>query len=382
MGKQRPRLTAQIIRDLPAPSRGSKIHYDGGPDRIHGFGICVGVSGHKAFILNYRFARSEHRLTIGAVANWSLAAARVEAAGLRRMIDMGQNPLIDSSPSGAVTMADLIGRFEREELPRRRPATGKSYRSIIKTVLPVLGHLPVASVTSADIEALHRRLSIETPIMANRVGTFLFGLFRLAIKWGLREGNPVVGIERNREEPRTRYLTGAELDRLLSALDGLADRQAGAIFRVLLLTGARKSEVCQATWIQFDLIAGVWTKPAAAVKQRRDHRAPLSKAVVDLLQAIPRAGPFVFPAGKDGAPRIELRAAWREVCRVAGLENLHIHDLRHSFASFAIQSGASLEIIGGLLGHSSPGTTSRYAHLDDATLRAAAERVGAIVRKS
>jgi len=212
--------------------------------------------------------------------------------------------------------------------------------------------------------------------MANRVVTFLYGLFRLAIKWGWREGNPAANIERNPETARERYLTGAELERFLAALDALADRQAATIFRILLLTGARKGEVLSMRWSDADLDGGVWARPATATKQKDRPRAPLSKTAVAILRGLPRNAPFVF--GGDRA-RTELRPAWREVCRAAGLENFHIHDLRHSFASFAVQSGASLEIIGALLGHRRPQTTARYAHLDDQTLRAVAEHIGAIV---
>ena len=312
---------------------------------MRGFGVCITASGHRSFILNYRFEGRERRLTIGAVSVWSLAAARLEAAELRRMIDRGTDPLINSVPTSVVpVMSDLIVRFEQEELPRRRLATQRSYQSIIAIILPALGPLPVSGIKSVDIEALHRRLSVKTPIMANRVVTLLYGLFSLARKWGWTEANPAIGIERNAERPRERYLTGAELDRLLLALDQIADQQAAAIFKILLMTGARKSEVLSMRWGDVDLDGGIWNRPASATKRKDRPRAPLSKAAV-------------------------------------ALENFRIHDLRHSFASFAVQSGASLEIIGALLGHRRPQTTSRYAHLNDATLRATAEQVGQIVSK-
>jgi len=218
--------------------------------------------------------------------------------------------------------------------------------------------------------------------MANRVVTFLYGLFRLAIKWGWREVNPAADIERNPETARERYLTGAELERFLSTLDALADWQAATIFRILLLTGARKGEVLSMRWSDIDLDGAVWSRPATATKIKDRPRAPLSKAAIALLRSLPHCGVFVFPSPHQaGEHRTELRPAWRLVCRLAQLENFHVHDIRHSFASFAVQSGASLEVIGALLGHRHPATTSRYAHLDDRTLRAAAERVGEIVGK-
>jgi integrase len=377
--RQRPRLTAQMIRDLPTPAKGSRIHYDAGHDYVHGFGVCATSSGHRSFILNYRFEGKEHRLTIGAVSSWTLAAARAEAAGIRRMIDRGENPMVDSpSLSDAPTMFDLIARFREEELSRRRPATQKSYHSIIKVISgAALGSMLVTQITSGDIKNLHRHLSGK-PVMANRVTTFLYGLFRLAIEWGWREGNPAADIERNEESPRQRYLSGTELERFLAAVEGLADQQAATIFKTLLLTGCRKGEALSMRWGDLDLDSGIWARPASATRQKDKPRTPLSKATVDVLRALPRQGPFVFGGGHA---RTELRPAWREVCKVADLHDFHIHDLRHSFASFAVQGGASLEIIGALLGHRHPATTQRYSHLDDTSLRAVAERIGDIVGK-
>jgi integrase len=205
--------------------------------------------------------------------------------------------------------------------------------------------------------------------------------FALAIKWKLRADNPCRGVERNQEYRRQRYLTVDELTRFTKALKEDADQQAADIFRLLLLTGARRGEVLGATWNQFDLTAGVWTKPAATTKQRNEHRVPLSAPARQLLarlHARNNGSPWLFPGRRDQHRR-DLKYPWRRICRTAGISGLRIHDLRHSYASTLAGAGVPLLTIGALLGHTLPTTTARYAHLVDDPLRQATERAGAIL---
>ena len=152
--------------------------------------------------------------------------------------------------------------------------------------------------------------------------------------------------------------------------------------RFLLLTGARRGEVLQAEWGQFDLSSGVWTKPSAHTKQKREHRVPLSEAAIELLEKIRREtnGQFVFPGRKPGAALAELKRSWQTIRRRANLENVRLHDLRHTYASILASSGMSLPIIGALLGHTQTSTTERYSHLQDDPLREATERVANVLK--
>jgi integrase len=274
-------------------------------------------------------------------------------------------------------------------------------------------------------------------------------MFGLSVRWGWRPDNPTKGIERNPESKRKRYLTGEELAALLATL-GERDRASGRvgksqgprhrdrasdITRLLLLTGARRGEVLSATWGQFNLTAGTWTKPAATTKQKQDHSVPLSgaakKLVADIrdnLDDAPGDDDFVFPGRGSDGPQTTLKKSWRaivdrgtvllfagrdnqpegklvaslrqalgrdptarevrnaaaaaEVKVPIGLLDLRIHDLRHSYASLLASAGLSLPTIGALLGHSQPATTARYAHLLDDPLRSATEHVGDIIAKS
>jgi len=372
---------------LAAPDKGAKIYYDapnrGGGDYTAGFGVRVTAGGHRSFILNYRTRSGrERRLTIGSPPAWSLAAAREEAAGLKRKIDAGGDPLADRNAGReAPDMRDLSLRFETDELPKRRESTGKDYKGIIRLyILPALGSLKVAEVRHSDIEKLHRKIAATAPYRANRTVAILSRMFNLAVKWRMRPDNPAKGIERRPEQKRERYLSPAEIVRLAEALAARPGPSANAV-RLLLLTGARRNEVLSAAWPQFDLQGGIWTKPASTTKQAKLHRVPLSAPALQLLvemRAAAGASPFLFPGKADG-PQGDLKKFWATICRDAKLDGVRVHDLRHTFASVLASSGIGLHVIGSLLGHSQPQTTARYAHLLDDPLRDATERAGAVI---
>jgi integrase len=383
------------IGRLPAPAKGNKVYYD---DDVAGFGVRVTAKGAKAFIFNYRTkAGRERRITIGRDPNWTIGAARAKAKQLRRLVDDGGDPLGDiAEVRAAPTVADLCDRFIAEHLPKKRPSTVDAYQRILKLhVRPHFGaHTKVADVRFEDIDKLHGAVSKNGgPYIANRTVAVLGKMFSLAIRWHMRADNPVKGIERNSESKRKRYLSGEELAALTAALATHPDKQIANIIRVLLLTGARRGEVLAMRWDDVELNKkdekgndiGVWTKPGSTTKQKTDHVVPLSAPARQLLSEIGDAlgkrprGEYVFPGGGETGHVVAIKKGWASLCKAAGINGLRIHDLRHSFASQLASSGASLPLIGALLGHSNPATTARYAHLFDDPQRAAVERVGAII---
>lgn len=375
------RLTDRTIKALPAPAQGNKVSYD---DAVKGFGIRVTAAGGRAFILNYRRKADgrERRHTIGSFPEWSVGAARDEAKRLKRQIDGGADPVGEQQASrGEPTVAELCSRFVAEYVPRKRPATQRDYRQQIAVdILPALGRAKVAAVSHADVDAFHRKISARAPTHANRVLACLSKMFSLAIRWGWRTDNPCRGVERNQETKRQRFLSGAELARLSTALAKLKDQGAANAVRLLLLTGARRGELLAARWADFDLEAGVWTKPGSTTKQRTIHRVPLSQAACQLLTEMQRAADpeYLFPA-RFTPHRLDIDDAWNALRKAAGIPDVRIHDLRHTYASVLASSGLSLPVIGALLGHSTAVTTHRYAHLVDDVLRTATERAAAVI---
>lgn len=392
------KLTDSIVKALASPEKGNRICYD---SDVKGFGVRVTAAGSRAFILNYRTRGGrERRITIGSFPDWKTGAAREEAANLKRRIDVGADPMGEvEADRNAKTVADMCKRFEEEHLAKKRPATARDYKALIaRHILPALKHKKVAEVEFSDIDALHRKVTKGgAPYLANRTVAVLSKMFGLSMQWRWRGDNPARGIERNHEEKRHRYLTTVELSNLTTALAALEDQQAANIIRLLLLTGARRGEVQAAKWDQFDLTAGVWTKPGSTTKQKTTHRVPLSaparQLLAELREKADAKAVFVFPSHGEAGHREEIKRAWHNVCVAAGIVTMEddgkggvivkpsarIHDLRHTYASVLASAGLSLPIIGALLGHSQPATTARYAHLMEDPLRQATERVGAIV---
>jgi len=385
MSKQ-DRLTDATVKRLPLPETRSKVHYEGG--KVPGFGLCVTAAGSRSFVLNYRTKTGrERRITIGGFPSWSVKAAREEAKRLRRLIDGGGDPLADNEAEReAPTMGDLIERFTAEHLPRLRPGSARMYERILKNHIGghFGRHVKVADVTFADCDRLHQKISRAGHVYAaNRCKNVMTKMFKLAIRWGWRADNPASAVEMNTEPARKRYMSADELARLTAALPKHPNKKFANIIRLLLLTGARRGEVRSMQWADIDLENGTWTKPARTTKTKIDHTVPLSAPARQLLVGIldsQRSAPsqWVFPSSRNGGHVAELKDDWTALCKAAAITGLRVHDLRHSFASQLASSGASLPLIGALLGHAQPATTARYAHLYQDPQRAAVERVAAI----
>jgi integrase len=281
------RLTDAVVKRLPVPAKGNRITYDAD---LAGFGARVTAGGVRAFVLNYMAKGRERRITIGRWPTWTTGAAREEARKLRKIIDQGGDPLADvEAERDAPTMGELCDRFEAEHLPTRRIGTQRGYASMLKRHIRPhwSSHTKVVSVTTDDVEKLHRKITTAgSPARANTAVKVLGRMFALAMRWGWRSDNPARGIEKNHEAKRERYLSGLELRRLTEALAVCADQQSANVIRLLLLTGARRGEVLGMRWVDLDLSNGTWSKPATLTKQGRPHVAPLSAPACALLAEI------------------------------------------------------------------------------------------------
>jgi integrase len=388
------KLTPALVAAAIGPADGKAYNLISDIEVI-GLGLRTTKAGAKAWTFSYRtHSGISRRLTIGNASDWPLKMARDEARRLRRLVDTGHDPMGERHElRSAATVADLVARWRTEAAPKKRERSLIDDESMIaRHILPALGRLKVADVRHVDIDKLHRKITADgTRVRANRVIALISRLFNLAITWELRPDNPCRGVERNTETARHRYLEGDELERMLAAVAAHPNRQGAHVVELLLLTGARRTEVLRMRWDQLDLANGVWTKPAAATKQARLHRIPFSAPARQVLVEIRQAAeekaakyrrevsPWVFPARYGNGPVIDVKHVWHAICRSAGITDLHLHDLRHAYASILASSGLSLPIIGRLLGHSQPSTTNRYAHLSDDPLRVATDRVGEIV---
>lgn len=377
------RLTDKVVATLPCPPQGNRIYYD---DEVKGFGIRVTKAGGRAFVLSYRcrLDHRERRYTLGSFPDWNVASARDEAKRLKRNIDLGGDPVGElRAGRAAPTVSDLAERFLAEYLPRLKPRTRRDYRQNITTdILPVLGRLKVAAIEFEHIDRLHRAISTRAPVHANRVLACLSRLFSVAMLWKLRTTNPCRGITRNVEEKRDRYLTPEELPRFIAAVDAARDQDAANALRLLLLTGARTSELLFARWADIDLDAARWSKPGSTIKRSTRHYVPLNGLALEILAAMKAnaTSEWLFPAPRGSGPRKEVRTAFAYVRKHAALVDFNIHDLRHTHATLIVSHGFSLPLLGALLDHTSAQTTLRYAHMLDSPQRLATETVATVVR--
>jgi site-specific DNA recombinase len=201
---------------------------------------------------------------------------------------------------------------------------------------------------------------------------------------GMADGQPRAGVPSAHRTCARAVPVARELTRLAAVLDAAEDQRAAAIIRMCMLTGARVGEVRTARFEQFNLDYAIWSKPASTTKQRKIHRVPISQDVAAIVrlrqQAVPSGNPWLFPGDTVGQPVREIRRFWAKVQKDAELADVRIHDLRHTFASLLVSGGASLEMIGKLLGHSQMQTTQRYAHLMDSPLRAGVDTVASLLR--
>jgi integrase len=200
--------------------------------------------------------------------------------------------------------------------------------------------------------------------------------FELALKWNLPgiTANPVRGITRPKfSNQRSRYLTAGEAQRLFRAVERSANPQLKHIVGLLLLTGARKNELLKAQWQHVDFDRHAWFIPDS--KTGKSRHVPLSQAAVDILGKLPRWGgcPWLLPNPATLKPYTDIKRAWMTARDEAQLPDVRIHDLRHSFASFAVNAGVDLFAVGKVLGHADHQSTMRYSHLANDTLMAAVE---------
>ena len=379
-----PKLTKKYVESIkPDPNKPIKS-WD---SELKGFGLITYPSGRKTYCLQYRNSeRVKKRIKIGAHGQINTEIARDKARQLLAEISQGEDPSAAKKQyKDKPTIHNLIHDYLEGHAAKKRAKSIMEDKKLIGSIIePHFGSKKVDAITRRDIENLHTKMS-NRPYSANRTLALLSKMFSLAVGWGWRSDNPAQGIERYQEQKRERWLKGEELERFWSVLDKYPDNRTALLVKFLLLTGARKGEAMSSTWSQFDLKQGVWTKPSHMTKQKKTEHLPLSGDALDVLKQLKRLNTdksaYVFPGRKEGEPIKEIKTFWKKLLLEAQIEDLRVHDLRHTHASHLVSSGMSLSIVGKLLGHTQAATTQRYAHLADEPLRQAVELFGSKVVK-
>ena len=355
-------------------------------EALPGFGIRVKRTGVRSYLVQYRNRRTgqSKRMTLGRHGPLlTFDQAKKQARAVLADALRGQDPAAErQAERKAPAMNELAQDYlETHAFPKKRATSLRDDRAMLaKTILPRLGSKKVDAITRRDIEALHLSLR-KTPYRANRVLALLSKMFSLAVSWEWRAKNPVKGVVRYREDKRDRWLSDIEITRLLAQLDQHPNRKVADAIRLQLLTGARIGEVLSARQDDFDLDRMVWRKPSHQTKQKLTEYVPLSTQAAALLRirlgsSSPPSSPYLFPSRNPDVPLKRVHKEWAKILRAARITNYRLHDNRHTYASHLVSGGLSLEIVGRLMGHVSPMTTKRYAHLADDPLRQAAARFG------
>ena len=315
----------------------------------------------------------------------SAEQARRKAAMVIASIKAGQDPGRNGSllaMAAGPTLAEVAERYMREHVAVRcKPATARGYRHALdKVLLPTFGSVPLERISRDQVATLHYRLH-KTPNMANCVVETLSRVFHMADAWGIAPegGNPCRFVEKYPDRSCERFLSEGEfrrLGRVLSELEaeGKVSPSAVAAFRLLMLTGCRRNEILTLRWEDVDFDVGeLWLRDA----KTGPRSVALSPAARKVIAALPRLpdNPWVIAGARPGSHFSNLNGRWLVVRARAGLQDVRIHDLRHSFASRALALGESLTMIGKLLGHRKVQTTARYAHLARESVKMSAARV-------
>lgn len=376
--------------DAAGPSQ--QVQWDGD---LPGFGVRVFPTGKKSFVLSYRNRAGRARLfTLGRFGVLTLHQARKMAKQELARVRLGADPIAERKQERSeARKADSVKAFaavyvELHAKPHRR-SWKEDQRRLEKYILPILGRRRLEEVLRSDVEALHARIGTEAATEANRVVQLLRLVFNKGIAWGhLPPGseNPAAmdrrgdhGVKAFRERSRTRWVTPAEMPRLLEAIGGEDNVFIRAAFRLYLLVPLRKLELLRARWEHIDFRAREWRVPHT--KSGEPHVVPLSSPALAILEALPRlaGNPHVFPGHKHGSHLVNIDKNWRAVRERAGCPDIRIHDLRRSVGSWMANSGVSLQVIGQVLGHA-PGdvqATAIYARLQRDAARDALEAHGA-----
>ena len=368
-GRERMRLTDRAVARLRPRAR----EYTVWDNHVAGLGVRVRPTGGRSYVLLEDAGGRSRRVSLGPVSLKTVAEARRECHARKA------EPEATGAPRRAAPLfRDFVeGAWKEAHFEGYKPSTRKGVRSVLdRQLLPAFGSKPLDRIVPEQIGRWFDRFSRTAPGNANHALDLLRGIMNFAIARGHLEADPARAVERNPRQVLTRFLSREEIARLHRVLDSQtrdSRREQADIVRLLLLTGCRRSEILRLRWSEVDRDRLVF-----AASKTGPRIVPLNTQARRILQRRPRGvSPFVFPSPKDHTrPRSRNLAFWYRARREAGIEDVRLHDLRHTHASHAVMNGVPVPVVARLLGHSDVRTTLRYAHLGDREIEDAAERIG------
>jgi integrase len=410
----RPKLTKTVVDALEARIR----EYVTWCGQLPGFGVRTRPTGRKSYLAQYDFNGRTRKVTIGTHGPMTVDQARDKARTVLANAQLGMDEADTKAKRRAeMTVAELCDEYLAEGCDKKKASTIATDRGrVARHIKPLLGTKKISDISRGDIERFMRAIAtgrtakVLTNDQGNRVavtggkGTatrtvrLLGGIFSYAVKHGYLEANPRAGVQLYPDNKGKRYLSPAEFQQLGDAMreaetlglpwqfnEGAKEKHrpkkaennrevisphAIAAMRLLMLTGCRLSEILKLQWSDVDFNRGLLDLSDSKTGAKE---VLLGAAALKIFSDIPRVkgNPYVIVGDAKDKPRSDLKRPWKRITMYAGLPDLRLHDLRHSFASVGVASGMGLPIVGKLLGHASPSTTARYAHIaEDASRRA------------
>ena len=358
--RERRKLTDAAIARLRTREREYTV-WDGS---LPGLGVRVRPTGGMTWVMLEDAAGRSRRLSLGPVSTMTVEEARRACHGRRARPGAGK-------PAGPVQAVPLFREFVEGEwwaahFERCKPATRKTYRWLLDArLLPAFGQKQLDRITPAEVRRRFDVWSRTAPGNANSALKLLRQIFNFAVARGHLDTNPARDVRPNRRSRMTRFLSSEEIARLHRTLDGCSGEDSKAqadIIRLLLLTGCRRNEIVRLRWseVRDDTLL-------LALSKTGPRKVPLNMRARRILERQPRGeSPFVFPSPLDPSrPHGQNLGLWYRIRRKAGIEDVRLHDLRHTHASHAVMNGVPVPVVSRLLGHSNTRMTLRYAHLAD-----------------
>jgi integrase len=349
-----------------------------------GFGVKVTPKGKRIYVAQYRISGRSRRMTIGRHGILTFEKAKEEAKTKLAEATLGADPAaIKMDLRHGPTVKELGARYvaEHAEVKKKKSSADDDRKMLENHIYPKIGNEKASTITRAHIAELHHQLK-DKPYAANRMLSLLSKMFSLAEQWGYRidNTNPCRHIQKYKEDKRKRYLSGDELSSLGATLCDAEKNEteppaAIAAIRALLFTGARLSEILTLKHEYVNMEHGALDLPDSKTGFKT---IPLSEPARQIIETQPiiEGNDYVFAGHRRGQNLVGLNRIWDRLRKAAGIPDVRIHDLRHSYASVGAAAGLGLPIIGALLGHTQASTTERYAHLSNDPLKAATELIG------
>jgi integrase len=393
------KLTKRAI-DALEPGEKRETYWD---TEIVGFGLRITPSDGRVYVLKYRVGNRQRWFRIGRHGSpWTPDAARNEALRLLGDVARGVDPS-ETRADGrrAITFAELCDLYFAEGVAHKKASTLRSDRTRARLhLVPLLGRKRADAVTRGDVEHMlnavkngrtapkdpekRRAGSVATggPGVAAQCVALASTVMQFAVARGIRADNPARGVKKPQVRKMQRFLSLVELRRLAESLDVEIEEtnavHAVAAIRLLALTGCRRGEIVNLRWTNVDIERRFLNLLDSKTREKSVY---LSAGAVAVLDSLPRfaKNPFVIAGGVAGRPSGAVDKTWARVRKRAGLPDVRLHDLRHTYASVGAGASVGLPIIGKLLGHTQASTTARYSHLANDPIRHAADAIGATI---